>query len=34
MFLFESMVRVSLATIIMISFQLNSSDGFDLYKDS
>jgi hypothetical protein len=29
MFLFESRVKVSLATIIIIPFQLNSSDGFD-----
>ncbi len=34
MFSFESRVGVSLATIIIISFQLNSSDGFDSYKDS
>jgi len=29
MFLFESRVGVSLATIVMISFKLNSSDDFD-----
>ena len=29
MFSFESMARMSLAIIIMISFQLNSSNGFD-----